>query len=283
MAEGIAAHKVVEDHLRFDQHTPFGSVLNKIEQEQHINYQDKEKSEIIEYWATVFKNFFDSPEYRSIKKRVIEVERSFMVKIGKYWVAGTVDVMIKGKNKDQCVIDWKTGIPKTQFEMDNGYEPRIYIHAVRKGTFFVKPEKLESGMDYGKSYKKTMQKNEFGNTPEFIYGYLQDFYPAKRKSKKKPAHHSSQAMANEEGFICLEKGDKRGPGFYQTKVAENLTRLEYSLSCAVFMARAGMFPEVFGPQCKNCPYFERCESTASTVTDRQEAMRLMDNLGIQPD
>jgi len=235
----------------------------------------------IEEYQTMLDLLLANPIYRNIKKRTVEVERSFMVESGGIWIAGSVDLIIKGKTEGSFVlVDWKTGKGKSQFEMDNSYQSRIYAYALEHGEFFLKPEILDSGRDYHDAWKKTHIKNSYSIRPEVIYCYLRDLLPAKRDSVRKSDHYSTKTK---EGKVHIAKGEPRGPVWYSTKVPKDMRRLEYSAKVAVALSKMGMWPEYFGNHCKTCLHAARCENMGVMYTEKQTVMNLINDLGIELD
>jgi len=286
MAMGEIVHNILRKRLQFDKTQSVFNEVKAYEEREGIAVDFKDtKLDKIEKYQIMLKEFFKSKEFKSIQRRIIDVERAFMLQIGKFWVAGAIDIIIEGKDQNELVlIDWKTGHPPmTQFQMDNSYQSRIYCAAVHKGIFFLNPDKVRTGEDYAKSFEATHQKNQYGRWPRLIYAYLQEYIPAARQSKRKANHLSTEGMSDKNGSLVIEKGEQRGPIFYETNVNKKLKRLEYSLGCAVALARSGLFPETFGYQCRECIYLDRCESLGDEIKTKQEVMELMDELGIHPD
>lgn len=237
---------------------------------------DCEEKDVAEY-QTMFDLLMDDPIYKNIKKRVVEVERSFMVQSGDIWIGGSVDLIARGKTEGSLVvIDWKTGKGKTQFEIDNSYQSRIYAHAVERGEFFLKPEVVDSGRDYYNSWKSTHIKNSFGVRPQVVYCYLRDLIPAKRDSVRKSDHNKS-------GQIVVKKGERRGPVWYAANVPTNMKRLEYSAKVAVALSQAGIWPEYFGAHCRTCIYASKCENMGVMVEEKQQILNLIEEMGIEVD
>lgn len=238
----------------------------------------QEDEDITEY-QEILDLLIANPIYKNIKKRVVEVERSFLVESNGIWIAGSVDVIIKGKQEGSyVVIDWKTGKGKTQFEMDNSYQSRIYAYALEHGEFFLKPVFLDSGRSYYEAYEKTHIKNTYGVRPEIVYCYLRDLLPAKRDSTRKSDHYCSA-----KGVMYSKKGEPRGPAWYSTKVPTDMRRLEYSVKVAVALSKSGMWPEYFGNHCKTCLYASKCENMGVMYNEKQTLMNLVDELGIELD
>jgi hypothetical protein len=233
----------------------------------------------IEEYQKMLDLLLANPIYKNIKKRVVEVERSFMVESNGVWIAGSVDLIIKGKQSGTfVVIDWKTGKGKTQFEMDNSYQSRIYAYALEHGEFFLKPAFLDSGRDYHEAWEKTHIKNTYGIRPEIVYCYLRDLLPAKRDSTRKSDHYCSA-----KGVLHSVKGEARGPIWYSTKVPTDMRRLEYSAKVAVALSKMGMWPEYFGNHCKTCLHASRCENMGVMYSEKQTVMNLMEEIGIELD
>lgn len=283
MGLGIVIHSIIEKDLLYHKRPTVKEEIANYERKQNvrISYTDQQKE--IGEAEILLHEFFKSSYYKTVVQKLVDAERSFMVKIGKFWVAGTIDCLVNAKDGGLVLIDWKTGSPESQYELDNGYESRIYCHAVKAGEFFLRPDNVKDGRDYSKAFKKTMQRNTYGEFPTFTHAYLKELIPAERASKKTPKHYSTKKMQLEDGKLVIKKGERRGPIFYQAQVNPRLERLEYTIACAVAMAQSNLFPESFGPNCEDCAYQNACESVGVGVDSRQQVMSLMEDLGIEPD
>jgi len=278
MALGEIVHRAMENILKYDKHPNIKRMLSYYEKKKRIIYDEKFN---VEYYQEMIDKIIQDRVFKMISKRVLDVERSFLVEIDGYYLAGTIDVIIKGKNKNEAVIiDWKTGSPKSQYEMDHGYQTQIYRLAVEKGTFFLRPEDTESGKDYYKSYKKTGQKNQFKKKAKVIFAHLNEVVPARRDTERKCRHYSAEKMA-EDGKVKIKKGFPKGPIYYETRPTdEDYKRLVYAVRTAVAMGESGLFPEAMGQHCERCHLESRCVSFAMNNDMKQEVMGVMQELGI---
>lgn len=289
LAMGEIAHDLIARGFNFQDLSRLPMLTDALEEYEKENGCkidfESNREKIIQRYDSMLAYFFDSPNIRSIKTRMIDAERSFMLKIGKFWVAGTIDAIFKGKEEGKTIaVDWKTGNPVSQWEMDNGYQSNIYALAVEKAEFFLKPEKMESGHDYYKSWKNTKQRNQYNIYPSFYFVHLPELIPASRKSKRKSRHYSTQAMSDPDDMIRVEKGGKRGPVFYEARPShKNITRLSYTLACAVAFAKIGTFPEVLSSRCETCTYQDDCREMGIENLDTDKAVAALEELGIEPD
>jgi CRISPR/Cas system-associated exonuclease Cas4 (RecB family) len=282
---GELMHDAIGNTLQFGKCQTLEVTLDQHPKRSIVDFDGRTVKAVCEEYTVMLDAILGSKEFASVVKRKVEVERAFMVQLGKFWVAGTVDCIIKGRKKGELVVlDWKTGQLISQYEMDNGYQANIYCHAVEHGTFFLKPDDMDSGRSYHTAFEKTMQKNTFGVYPQFYFAQLKELIPAKRKSKRKVAHYSAEKMGDEDGNIVYEKGDRKGPVFYEARTdPRNIKRLEHSVNAAILYAKSGIFPESFGAHCAKCSYNERCKSLGKDVDMKQGVISMMEELGIEPD
>lgn len=282
---GELMHDAIGKNLLFGKCQGLDVLLQKHPRRNIIDFDGRPVTEVCDDYQAMLDAILESKEFESVRRRKVEVERAFMFQLGKWWIAGTLDCIIKGKKKGELVVlDWKTGSLISQYEMDNGYQSNIYCYAVEHGTFFLKPDSMDSGRDYYKSFQETHQKNTFGVYPKMFFAQLKEIVPAKRKSKRKAAHYSTKGMADENGDIYIERGDRRGPIFYEARTSKaNIKRLEHSVNAAVLYATSGIFPESFGAHCSKCSYQERCKSLGKDVDMKQNVLKTMEELGIEPD
>lgn len=282
---GELMHDALANNLQFGRSQSLDKMLEAYPRRGIVDFDDRTPQAVCEEYQIMLDAILESREFESVRKRKVEVERAFMVRIGNAWVAGTVDCIIKGKRKGELVVlDWKTGQLISQYEMDNGYQSNIYCHAVENGTFFLKPDSMDSGRSYYDSFQATHEKNSFGVYPQFFFAQLKEIVPAKRKSKRKAAHHSAMKLANDKGDIEYNKGDRKGPIFYEARTDKNnIKRLEHSVAVAILYAKSGLFPESFGAHCSKCSYQERCKSLGKDVDMKQGVLEMMQELGIEPD
>lgn len=285
---GEITHKAIENFLRFGS---IGEISDMVEEWQELHQRkiifgkDKE-DDAIERYQEMLESFINSKFAVSIGKRIVEVERAFLVEIGGIWVAGTMDLIIKGKGKGNLVIiDWKTGATvQSQFEMDHGFQTSLYCYALEHGEFYLKPEHLGREANYYAAYQQTKQKNKFGKAPQkFIYAYLKEFIPAKRASKRKSRHESTKDMADEEGNLVFKAGDLTGPVFYHaTPGKKDTDRLLYTLKVARLYSQNMVFPENISGKCETCVYQDKCLELGSFDYGRQEDMLdMIEELGIE--
>jgi len=287
---GELVHKVIETFLRFNEETDISDLAEEWEEfnKIKINYGKDKVDEVNERYQEMIDSFINSKFALSIGKRIVDVERAFMVEVGGIWVAGTMDLVIKGKGKGNLVIiDWKTGatVP-SQFELDHGYQTVMYCHALEFGEFFLKPEYLGNNENYYESYKQTKQKNRYKKAPQqFIYAYLKEFIPAKRNSERQCRHRSTESMANENGVIKIEKDQNPGPIFYHANPGgKDLDRLIYSLRVAQIYAKNMVFPESISSKCERCLYQQKCLDIGGFDHGEQEDIwETMQELGIEPE
>jgi hypothetical protein len=167
--------------------------------------------------------------------------------------------------------------------MDDGYLSNLYAMAIWEAEFFLKPEVIESGQDYYRSFQETKQKNAYNTWPRVFHAYIKEMVPAAKASKRDAKHISSEEMSDASGKIYIKKGERRGPVFYEAHPnKDNRTRLEYSLKCAVVKARTGLFDEKIGSICKRCFYKERCRKLGTSISRKQQVLDLMNDLKVEP-
>jgi len=290
---GSVVHKALENYFAYGEKSSVEKLMGDWEKENgvFIRMPVGKQDKITKRYSSMVREFLKTKICSYLKDRVVDVERAFMAQVDGIWIAGTIDLIINGKGGKLFVVDWKTGILISQFEMDFGYQTSMYTYAVKYGEFFLKPESMESGHAYYESYKNTQQKNKYNKTPKMFYCYLEESVPAGRKSIRECRHKSAEKMAVEEstegsvkGKIEIIKGNPRGPIMYESFPRKtNWTRLLHSLKTAIAFAKSGIFPESISANCERCMYKEQCLSAGELKGDVQQVLDLMEELGIEPD
>jgi len=201
-------------------------------------------------------------------------QMGFTVKVGDFYLAGMIDVIVQREDGSVTVINWKTKkTVQSQYEMDHSYQSIINFLAVKKGVFF--PSRNgKTGRDFRMAYVEMWDEEKtFEVYPKILFGHLQDMVPLKKKVTKKAKHTSSKNLADSDGNIILTAGDRRGPVFYEANVQDidiATRRLLYSIDSSVKMAKAGAFPENWGPGCEKCFYRGECETLGSVNQAEQK-------------
>lgn len=218
---------------------------------------------------------------RSASERVEEVvgtELPFMVKVGDYYGAGTLDLVYRDAAGAIAIADWKSGARKEDpITLDHGYQAALYAEALRSGVvwFGLKWESEEDAahmrtrmvrIEEGAELAATERR--FGEWPAHIeVVHLRDFTPY----KKAPAKKTGKTIDSE-----------RGPGWYPSnRSPSDVVRLHVSLSSIVGTVRLGRFVERVGEQCRRCRFREQCLGEAPALSS--EAQRQIRAAGIDDD
>lgn len=226
---------------------------------------------------------FKTTQFKWVVENIVEKESAFYLKLDNYYLAGSVDVIVRGKNDSLIVIDWKTGEVPSQFEMDHGYQSLIYCMAAKEGEFFNKPSDMTRNEAYFESWEKdNIGRRSHNKNATMIYAYLRDLLPAKKASTREARHVSTKKISID-GNLTIKAGENHGPCFYNTcvDVETNRKRLLYSIRTATFMAEAQIFAENFGSHCESCVHLEKCRSLG-VENNTKSAEQLMMELGIEP-
>lgn len=291
-ALGIVAHNLIHDKLTKNRDRNFRTALNEWMEAENSNTKEEISVFLIREYEYFLKVLFRSSAFKKMRKNLVFSEKSFLVKIGEYWAAGTIDCMVSNSSSDVTIIDHKTGASTmSQFELDHGFQSLIYAAAVRYGYFFDRPDVVDTGYDYYRAFiaaKKAKSLLEIGLWPKLIYGYYRDYCKAKRRSKREAKHIATKNWKShpvgEDGKITIEKGDQRGPVWYPASISTgDIQRLEHSMKSAVAKSKSGLFDEAFGPNCEKCFHMKKCMSLGSLFERKRLLYKLAEEMNIEPD
>ena len=291
-ALGIVAHNLIHDKLTKNRDRDFRTAIREWQEAENSCSKDEIDNNLLKEYEYFLKVLFRSSAFKKMRKNLVFSEKSFIVKIGDYWAAGTIDCLVSNSSSDVTVIDHKTGASTmSQFEFNRGYQSLIYAAAVRYGYFFDRPERVDTGFDYYQAFmsaKKAKSLIEIGLWPKLLFGYYRDYCIAKKKSKREAKHIATKNWKSHpvgtDGKITIEKGDQRGPVWYPAEVSiDNLPRLEHSLKSAVAKAKSGLFDETFGPGCEKCYHMEKCMSLGKLFERKRLLHKLVEEMEIEQD
>jgi hypothetical protein len=291
-ALGIVAHNLIHEKLTKNRDRDFRTAIREWKEAENSDTKEEIDRELLEEYEYFLKVLFRSSAFKKMRKNLVFSEKSFMVKIGDYWCAGTIDCLVSNGSSDVTVIDHKSGlVGLSQFEMKHGFQSLIYSAAVRYGCFFDRPDKIDTGHDYYRAFvaaKKAGGLIEIGLWPRLLFGYYRDYCLAKKKSVRMAKHVATKNWkshpVSKDGKITIKKGDQRGPVWYPSEVSiEDLPRLEHSIKCAVAKVKAGMFDETFSENCEKCYFVEKCMSLGRLFERKRLLYKLMDEMEIEKD
>ena len=289
---GIVAHNLIHEKLTKNRERNFKTAIKEWKEAENSDTKEEIDKDLLQEYEYFLKVLYKSKAFKKMQDNLVFSEKSFMVKIGDYWCAGTVDCIVSNGSSDVTIIDHKTGtVGLSQWEMSHTYQSLIYAAAVRYGYFFDRPDSVDTGHDYFRAFvaaRKAKSLIEIGIWPRLLYGYYRDYCIAKKKSVRMAKHIATKNWKSHpvgrDGKITIKKGDQRGPVWYPADVSiEDLPRLEHSLKVAVAKCKAGIFDETFSELCERCYYREKCMSLGKMFERKRLLHKLVEEMGIDPD
>jgi len=120
------------------------------------------------------------------------------------------------------------------------------------------------------------------------YVHLADYPPYSRKGKKSTSRPEELQYYGLDDYrdVSYDKGDRRGPAWYQVRRTEtDLPRLELLLKNVIGTIRMGRFFESVGEKCQRCPHKQVCLNSGYELrgTEKARLERALNSLEIDDD
>ena len=197
---------------------------------------------------------------------VIAQEARFVCKVGKVTAVGTID-QIRREGDGIRLVDFKSGMIGSQFDLDHGFQLALYSTALLNGTFFIR-ESQE-----GEPLRE--REIRFGQWPNSLgLIKLTDYLPYEKPTPKTIKYVSEAAYygarigteirpltaKNPDGNPKLRTGAPRGPGFYQSQMTpEHIYEFERSVQNIVATVKMNRYWWAnHSMACSMCAFTRQC-------------------------